>query len=330
VIGLTRRSALVVGLCFSLCGCEGVQSVLAPVGPEAERTAKLFWILVIGSSVITITVVLLVLAALIGSNVWRMWLARERIVIAGGLVFPALTLSALLLFDLYTMRSNPAEAVGESIRISVVGERWWWRIGYKTAGGQRFETANELHIPAGVPVAVELAAADVIHSFWVPKLAGKLDMIPGRTTILHLQANEPGVSRGQCAEFCGGPHALMAFNVVAMDSQAFRDWLAKEASTAIAPADSRQAQGQNLFLGSGCGGCHTIRGTLAKGIIGPDLTHIGGRMSLAAATLPNNAGALASWIKDNQHIKPENRMPQFRIFTEAEMAALSSYLTSLK
>jgi cytochrome c oxidase subunit II len=279
---------------------------------------------------VVVTVLLLTLLALFGRNSWRNWMSRERMVISAGIVFPVITLSALLLFDLFATKANSNAPGGERIRVSVSGEQWWWRISYTTADGRRFETANELHIPARVPVAVELTTADVIHSFWVPQLAGKLDMIPGRKTILHLQANEAGVSRGQCAEYCGGPHAFMAFHVVSMEEPAFQKWLAHEALPAILPGDLRQAEGQQLFLASGCGGCHTIRGTAAQGTIAPDLTHVGGRMSLAAATLPNDAAAFARWVKDNQHIKPENRMPPFGIFTEAELTALSSYLAGLK
>jgi cytochrome c oxidase subunit 2 len=330
VIGLNFRKASLIGICFSLGGCEGIQSVLKPQGPEAERTATLFWILVAGSSMVVVTVLLLTLVALFGRDGWRNWVSRERMVIGAGIAFPVVALSALLAFDLFVTKANSIAPGGERIRVSVTGEQWWWRISYTAADGRRFETANELHIPAMVPVAVELTTADVIHSFWVPKLAGKLDMIPGRKTILHLQANEADVSRGQCAEYCGGPHAFMAFHVVAMEEPEFQKWLVHEASPANSPANPLEADGQRLFLAMGCGGCHTIRGTAAQGTIAPDLTHVGSRMSLAAATLPNDATAFARWVEDNQHIKPENRMPPFRIFTEAELTALSSYLAGLK
>jgi cytochrome c oxidase subunit 2 len=305
--------------------------VLESEGHEAERIAALFWILTAGGSVVLAAVVLLTLAALSGSDGWRQWLASERMVIVAGIAFPVVTLSALLVSGLLLTNANSKIPIGsENLRISVVGEQWWWRVGYADADGRRFESANEVHIPVGVRVAVELTTADVIHSFWVPKLAGKLDMIPGRKTVLHLQAMQAGVSRGQCAEYCGGAHALMAFNVVAMDRQVFEKWLAHEASPAIPRLNPREVEGRSLFLASGCGGCHTIRGTGAKGSIGPDLTHVGSRLSLAAATLPNDAPAFARWIRDNQHVKPENKMPPFRIFTEAELSTLSRYLADLK
>jgi cytochrome c oxidase subunit 2 len=219
---------------------------------------------------------------------------------------------------------------GAPVNIAVRGEQWWWRVTYTTANGQRIDSANELRIPVGRPVRIELTAADVIHSFWVPKLAGKLDMIPGRTTVLNLAANTPGVSRGQCAEYCGGAHALMSFFVVALPQDEFDAWLAKESAAAEQANDPESKAGQLLFLSHGCGGCHTVRGTAAVGAIGPDLTHVGGRMSLAAAALPNDEASFARWITDNQHIKPTNRMPPFGIFSRTELASLARYLSILK
>jgi cytochrome c oxidase subunit 2 len=216
------------------------------------------------------------------------------------------------------------------LQLAISGEQWWWRVTYTTADGRRVESANELRIPVGRPVRIELTSADVIHSLWIPKLAGKLDMIPGRKNVLHLTANTPGVSRGQCAEYCGGAHALMSFYVVALPPAEFETWLSKEAEQARPASDSESNAGQMLFLSHGCGGCHTIRGTAANGRIGPDLTHLGGRMSLAAATLPNDEAAIAHWITHNQHIKPTNRMPPFGIFSKTELATLSRYLSGLK
>jgi cytochrome c oxidase subunit II len=318
-------------LCFFLAGCEsqGMQSMLAPQGPEAKRILGLFWSLVIGGAAI-ITLVVVLLAAALSASSLRQRLAGETAVIAGGLVLPVAVLTILLVFDFLLTRANSAPPAEAQFRVSIVGEQWWWRIAYVMADGQRVQTANELHIPVGVPIALELTSADVIHSFWVPKLAGKLDMIPGRKTLLHLEASEPGLSRGQCAEYCGGPHAYMSFHVMAREVAAFQAWLSQQAGPAIPPSGPIERRGSELFLAAGCAGCHTIRGTSAHGIIGPDLTHVGSRQFLAAATLPNDAPAFARWIVDNQHIKPENRMPPFRQFSEAELAALSAYLASLK
>ena len=326
------RVLCAVAAALALGGCEGVQSALAPRGPEAERIALLSWVLTAGATVILIGVIVLTAVAIFGNVQRRRWLSGEPVVVGGGIVFPIVTLSVLLGYGLILMSAGgtPDTGQGEPIRITVVGERWWWRVFYRDAEGRQVESANELRIPTKRPVAIELTTNDVIHSFWVPTLAGKLDMIPGRTNVLRLVANEPGVSRGQCAEYCGGAHALMSFHVMAMDQPEYERWLAREAAPAEPPRDPAAQQGQLLFLASGCGACHAIRGTAAGGKIGPDLTHFGGRMSLAAATLPNNEVAIARWIKDNQHIKPQNLMPPFGIFSEPELAALSRYLAGLR
>jgi cytochrome c oxidase subunit 2 len=259
------------------------------------------------------------------------WIAGESLIVWAGFIFPVVTLSVLLAYGL-TLMNAAARPAGEGapLLLSVRGEQWWWRVTYVTDDGRRVESANEIRIPVGRPVRIELTTADVIHSLWIPKLAGKLDMIPGRTTVLNLTADVAGVSRGQCAEYCGGAHALMAFYVVALPADEFEAWLGREAGVASPDSSPESTAGQMLFLSHGCGGCHTIRGTSAVGTIGPDLTHLGNRMSLAAAALPNDEASIARWIKDNQHIKPTNRMPPFRIFSEAELASLSRYLSGLK
>jgi cytochrome c oxidase subunit 2 len=217
-----------------------------------------------------------------------------------------------------------------SLRIAVDGRQWWWRVVYSDPNGNRIESANEIRIPVGQTVKLELTTSDVIHSFWVPRLAGKLDMIPGRKNVLTLVARESGVSRGQCAEYCGGAHALMSLYVVALPKMEFAAWLDHEAKPAAPTTDPEARAGQMLFLSHGCGGCHTIRGTPAVGTIGPDLTHVGSRMSLGAAALPNDQASIARWITENQHIKPENRMPPFAIFNNKELSSLSLYLSGLK
>jgi cytochrome c oxidase subunit 2 len=315
----------------ALAACQDSQSVFAAQGLEAARIAVLGWVLIIGSVVILAGVIALFAVAMYGNTGWRTRLSREAVVVVGGIVFPVATLSALLVYGLLVMRPGGAAAEAEEpLRISVIGEQWWWRVIYEGPDGATFESANEIRIPTGRRVELALATADVIHSFWVPNLAGKLDMIPGRTNVLTIEADEPGVSRGQCAEYCGGAHALMSFHVVAMEPDAFEAWLAHEAGPAEPPKGDREEQGQLLVLSSGCGGCHTIRGTKARGTIGPDLTHVGGRGSLAAGTLPNNAEAMAAWIVENQHIKPENKMPPFGIYSDSDLSALAEYLANLR
>ncbi|MGD9542507.1 MAG: c-type cytochrome [Methylocystis sp.] len=324
-----RIGAVVAALLLE--ACRGAQSALAPQSLQAERVAALFWAMTVGAAFILIGVMFVTALALFGPESWRRWLGRDGIIVAGGIVFPVITLTALLAYGFVLMSVSDSQLVGgEPVKTAVVGERWWWRVIYRDSGGRRIESANELRIPVGRPVEIELTSADVIHSFWAPKLAGKLDMIPGRKNILTLLAKEGGVSRGQCAEYCGGAHALMAFYVVAMPQPEYERWLAHEAAHADAPLTPQAQAGMALFAANGCGACHAIRGTAAAGAIGPDLTHVGGRLSLAAATLPNDEAAFARWIKDNQHIKPGNLMPPYGIFSDSELAAVSNYLASLR
>jgi cytochrome c oxidase subunit 2 len=278
-------------------------------------------------------VVALVALAHWGGAEVRRHLASRPFVIIGGAVFPAITLAALLVHGLALTGVRAADkiVVPGTLGIEVTGEQWWWRVTYSAQGdGAAIATANEIRIPVGRPVAITLGAADVIHSFWVPNLGGKVDTIPGVINRMHLQATKTGSYRGQCAEYCGGPHAHMALIVIVEDPERFETWLESQRQVAMAPVSELQRQGQSLFQSSGCAGCHTIRGTDAAGTIGPDLTHVGGRMTIGAATLPSNADAFVRWISDNQHIKPGNRMPAFGIFSPDELAALSAYLENLK
>jgi cytochrome c oxidase subunit 2 len=330
---LTRlRQILLAGLGPAmLSGCAGVQSALLPRGQEALDIDPLLWTATGVSAAVTGVVTLLVAAALWGPPRWRAMLANDAIVWGGGIVLPVIVLSALLVYGLFVLQAGATRTTGAGEPgITVVGKRWWWEIRYHDVNGRDVVSANELRLPVGRSIAVRLLSDDVIHSFWAPQLAGKLDMIPGRENVLTLEATEPGTSRGQCAEYCGGAHALMSFYVVAMPQADYDDWLRREASPASAPRTGEQRRGLALFLDNGCGACHAIRGTEARGVIGPDLTHVGSRLSLAAAALPNDAAAFARWIHDNQHVKPENLMPPYRYFGEDELAAIGAYLDSLE
>jgi cytochrome c oxidase subunit 2 len=196
--------------------------------------------------------------------------------------------------------------------------------------GTTVDSANEIRIPSGRSVIFTLGSADVIHSFWVPNLGGKLDMIPGRTAQLRLRADQPGVFRGQCAEYCGGPHALMALEVVALSESDFETWLEDQAKPAIEPTSSEARRGRDLFLSAGCGACHTVRGTPAAGNVGPDLTHLASRRSVGLDTLPMTEANIRRFIVDGQHIKPGNLMPPFRIFTDVDLDAITTYLAGLR
>jgi cytochrome c oxidase subunit 2 len=252
-------------------------------------------------------------------------------VIIGGIAFPIVVLSVLLLYGLVLTRTIIAEPGGTPLRIHVVGEQFWWRVRYEPEGDRGdLATANEIHIPIGRPVRFSLTTADVIHSFWIPNLGGKLDMIPGQVNTFVLQADRPGVYRGQCTEFCGGAHALMAFDVVAHEPAQFEQWMAQQLRPAAESVVPFEQRGKELFLAAGCGACHAVRGTSAAGVVGPDLTHIGSRRTIAAGTFPNNKGTLAGWIASSQHLKPANKMPSFNVFTGEELRALAAYMESLK
>lgn len=312
---------------LALSGCEGLQSALSGGSMEAGRIIVLSWIMFIGGGLILALVCGALFGAMFGPARLRKFLGSERLVVYGGIYFPAVVLSFLLFYGFIVLRSGAAARPDETaMTVSVIGERWWWRVIYEDENGDAFESANELRIPVGETVKLNLKSADVIHSFWVPAYAGKLDMIPGRTTTLHVKAEEPGLARGQCAEYCGGAHALMSFFVEAMPPDEFEAWRASEQ----AEAQSRDAEGARLFNAVGCGGCHAVRGTLATGVIGPDLTHVASRHSLAAATLNNDEEAFLRWLESHQAIKPGNRMPAFDFLSDRQRRALASYLASLE
>jgi cytochrome c oxidase subunit 2 len=306
------------------------QSVLAPGGADAEAIALLSWSLFGGATGIFLGVIGVAACAYWGGPDARRLIGSQRFIVIGGIAFPAITLACLLLWGLVLTGARVVAKAPDALAIEVTGEQWWWRVGYAgKAGEASVTTANEIRIPVGREVEITLLAADVIHSFWAPGLGGKVDTIPGTVNRLRLKATRAGIYRGQCAEYCGGPHALMAFNVIAEEAGRFEAWLRDQRQNAKVPVTGLQKQGISLFQISGCGGCHTIRGSAAAGTIGPDLTHVAGRMTIAAGTLPRS-GAFRSWIRDSQHIKPGNRMPAFGIFSATELDALAAYLESLE
>jgi len=302
-------------------------AVFDPAGPYSEPVTTLAWALLLGGTAVLLVVLAALWAALFGSAKLKARLGGERAIWILGFAFPAVVLTGLLVWGLMLTSSLSATRVtGQEMRVKIIGEMWWWRVHYQDAEGREtLRDANELHIPVGTPVLLELEAADVIHSFWVPRLGGKMDMIPGRTNRLLIQADKPGIYKGQCAEYCGGPHALMGFIVVAHAPADFARWRASRL-----PASEGKAPGLSLFLSSGCAACHTIRGTPANGLAGPDLTHVGSRQTLGAGILPNNPGTMAGWVADAQAIKPGNRMPAYHQFGGEELRALSDYLVTLK
>jgi len=312
----------------SLSACSP-QSALSPAGEDADRIALLSWVLFTGAAAIMLIVTVALGLAIRGPEAARRLLSRNDMIRFGGIVFPVATLTVLLGYGLWLMRASITAPQPAALQIEMTGEQWWWRIAYRREGGAAIAEANEIRIPVGRDIDFVLRSNDVIHSFWVPSLGGKLDMIPGRTNTLRLKAERPGIYRGQCAEYCGGPHALMALEIVAVPQAEFGAWLAA-AEHRASPAEARLEQGEKLFLSTGCGACHTVRGTSAAGVIGPDLSRVGSRRFLAAATLRNTPENLAGFITDPQAVKPGAQMPPFAIFSAEEIEALTSYLGSLR
>lgn len=262
--------------------------------------------------------------------------ASRRWVI-GASVLSAALLIILLGADMVTDRSLSRLPVTDSVRIEMTAQQWWWEARYLDAQGKpEFAVASELHVPVGKPVIVSLKSIDVIHTFWVPSLHGKRDMLPGRSTQLVIQADKAGTYRGECAEFCGLEHALMAFSVSADPPDAYARWHAAQQAPALDPAQGGTAgvradavRGQALFLSSNCAQCHTVRGTSAAGSLGPDLTHVGGRALLAAGTVVNEPAKLAAWISDPQSLKPGATMPSSQLPPD-DIRALVAYLGGLR
>lgn len=308
-----------------------MQSAFEPKGENAAQIADLAWVLFVGGGLIFIAVMALAGVTLFGRPALRSFLGRRKTIIGGGIVFPVAALSALLVYSHLPAGKSLRAEEPAAARIEVTGELWWWRVKYLDGSGNAiFETANEIRIPVGQPVDFILKTADVIHSFWIPNLAGKIDMVPGHVNRLRVRAEAPGVFRGQCAEYCGAQHARMAFYVVAHTPAEFAAWTAAQAVPAIEPADSLLQRGKQSFLANGCGHCHTVRGTPAIGKLGPDLTHAGSRLSIAAGVLPNNVGAFAGWIAASQRVKPENKMPSFEQLPAEDLRAIAAYMESLQ
>ena len=298
------------------------QSALSPQGAEAAGILDLTQVLVLGGGLILLLVVVLTALALRAPR--PRW-ARNSFVIAGGIAFPAVVLSALMVYAL--AKETRLALVGRpDVAIELVGHQWWWQVRYLRADGELdFTTANEIRIPAQATVELRLASADVLHSFWVPALAGKLDLIPGRENVLRLVARNAGTFRGQCAEFCGGPHAQMALFVVAEPAERFEAWRESQRR----PQTSSGGAGGVAFV-EHCGACHAVRGTPAEGTLGPDLTHLATRISLGAGILPNDAQATTRWVASSQHVKPGNLMPEFGTLEPAVLRAIVDYLGTLR
>ena len=307
-----------------LAACAGAQSALDPAGRGAERIASLFWWMAAGSALIWLAVVAGIVYAL---RTRRRHTERSAglLIVGAGLIAPTVILTVLLVVGLALLPDLLASPRG-ALKIHVSGEQYWWRVRYLLPDGEQFESANEIRIPVGEPVEITLESPDVIHSFWVPALGGKVDMIPGRVNRLTLEPKRTGVFRGVCAEFCGTSHALMAFDAIVLEREAFRDWLARERR----PVAVRESRGLDLFLADGCDACHALRGTSADGVLGPDLTHVGSRLRLAAGTLRNDHAALTRWLAETDRVKPGVLMPSYGMLPAEDIREIAGYLETLQ
>ena len=316
---------------LTLTACSGPQSALDPAGREAQGIANLFWWMTGGAFVVWIAVVLLTVYALRGRRSANEKKQAAYLIIGGGVVVPTVVLTALLIYGLGLMPPLLARAPEGALRVAVSGEQWWWRVRYLPAEGGEAVLANEIRLPVGEVVEFELESPDVIHSFWIPALAGKMDMIPGRRTRLALQPTRTGTFRGVCAEYCGASHALMAFPVVVMEKAAFAEWLAGQRAGAVSTSeDPVAAEGRAHFFANGCSACHAIRGTEADGVVGPDLTHVGSRLSVGAGILPNDPDGFSEWLARTDRVKPGVTMPHFGMLPAEELRALAVFLESLQ
>ena len=348
------KTVLRIGVLLALCGAAGIafaqgsaalvpgpHSALGPAGPQADHIGRL-WNLFMAICTLVFVAILVAFAIAVGhrrradaatppdlSSLGRHERGPYRGVVVGVAV-SALLLLVLLVASVATDRALARMSLESALHLEVTGHQWWWEVRYDADPvSDSFTTANEIHVPVGRPVIVTLRSDDVIHSLWVPNLAGKKDLIPGRTALLQFRADRAGIYRGQCAEFCGYQHTYMAFEVIADPPDRYQAWEARQRTEAAAPAEAKLQRGRQVFLGSTCVMCHAIQGTTANALKAPDLTHVGGRTTLAAGTLPNTAADMKRWIRDPQKIKPGAAMPSSTL-PDADLDALVAYLGSLE
>lgn len=306
-------------------------SILAPAGPAADLAAEATWLLLgVAALVFVIVMTLLWLVVRERKDAGRTARVPAAVWIAGGgVAFPAVVVVSLFAYQ--QLRAPASAATGDALVVSVTARMWWWEVRYRDpASGREVALANEIHLPLRRPVVLGLNSADVIHSLWVPALAGKVDLIPGRVRQLRVEATRPGRYWGRCAEFCGDQHARMALEVVVEEPAAFARWLGAQALPAAPPRGASGARGLAVFIGERCTACHAIRGLAEGGGDGPDLTHVASRRLIGAGTLPADAAGFARWIGSVQHLKPGARMPSYERIDAESLAALAAFLAELR
>ncbi|HEY2743444.1 MAG TPA: cytochrome c oxidase subunit II [Polyangia bacterium] len=326
---------------FLAAGCGAgahERDVFAPAGPAARILAALGLPVVVGFVVVSAAMWALIAYVALrrtGSFAEHAPVDAEGgtgWLLIGGFIIPGIAFVGVFIATIAVLRVFPIEhGITGRAEIRVTARQWWWQIDYVDGPLQdQFVTANEIHIPVGRPIELELESADVIHSFWAPRLHGKVDLVPGIHNHIRIEADAPGVYPGACAEFCGLEHAKMRFVVVAQSKDEYERWLASQRRSSVPPADAQAQRGQALFMGGPCLTCHRIRGTDAAATVGPDLTHFAGRSTLASAWLPNQLGPLHAWIVNAPSLKPGTQMPALTFFTGTELQDLVAYLETLK
>lgn len=335
---LLATAAAIAPAVTSPCYAEAPLNYLRSSGGQADVILPLTWgMMAISIAVVVIITVLLILGVWRARHFSSLDIERHELAGAGGglaWLYLGVSLSTVVLFGtavwaMVTLADTGPPPGKPAFTIEVTGHQWWWEIRYLSDQPSHiFETADEIHIPVGKPVKVELVSADVIHSFWVPALAGKMDLIPGQSNETWLEADKPGIYRGQCSEYCGVQHAHMALTVVASDPDQFQSWLNSQLTDEPQPTQQAAVAGETDFIQK-CGVCHTVRGTPAHGIVGPNLSHLMQRHTIAAGTLANNTGDLAGWISNPQAIKPGSQMPQPEI-SPAQLQHILAFLQTLK
>lgn len=309
----------------------GLGGAFDPRGPAAREIADLWWLMLILGAVVYVGVMAFLVAGLIrrqrdDSAAPGDESLPSKWILIGGVIVPTVVLAVVFGFSLGSMSALSNEIPDDAVVIDVVGRQWWWEVSYD---GHDFVTANEIHIPVGEPVALRLTSADVIHSFWVPQLAGKMDALPDGINTMVIEADEAARFGGRCAEFCGLQHTKMGIDVIAEPREDFESWLDRQEQAAVIPDGGAALQGFEVFAEAGCAECHTIMGTEADGKAGPDLTHVASRVSLAAATLPNTPEHLTEWVSNPQEIKEGTQMPDIELSSE-DLEALIAFLETLK
>ena len=338
---MTVRGHIFAVILLPLSACNRFQNSLGGDGADGAHFVSLFTFFMV---VCTLMYVTIVGAFLIG--LWRPRRDAEPLTVdegkheaeppmggpllTGWMIAIVIGLTILTVASFFTDRSNAEAGANPQLLVNVTGNQWWWDVQYSSGDASKsFRTANELHLPIGMPVEVKLQSNDVIHSFWVPNLAGKQDLIPGRVTDIQLVPRKIGLFRGQCAEFCGVQHAHMALDVTVESRADFDKWVAAQQRVAFGPQNPVEQAGYQFFVTRNCSACHAVGGSPAAATVGPDLTHFASRRSIAAGTFPMSDANLQAWLADPQKQKPGNNMPRIGLAPD-ERRSLAAFLERLK